>query len=408
MKRKWKWKFLLTLSTAASLLFLTACGNQTASGGNGGNGGNGNNGQTKEVTIGWSGPQSGGAALYGKNTLNGLEMAIEDINAAGGIKVGTDTVKLKLEALDDKYHPNETATNARRLKTESKATIIFTPHSGGVFALQTFNVQEKFLIAAYTSEPKVTAVNNPLTIRIPPRYDTYPKTFSEEMMKRFGKKVALVPGTHQYAKDWSELFKKTWTELGGEIVAENPVDYNKESDFAPAVTKALAGNPDVLFVGGASQPTALVIKAARDQGFKGGFIVMDQAKVEEMEPILKDPKLLEGFIGVNPASTYPTEGTKKFVESYKKKFGADKIPTSEVEYHYMAMHVFAKAMELAGTTDDAAAIRAKIDEACKQLSDDNIPILAKGLSQDGAFITQPTAVTMKDGKYVQIPLPVKP
>lgn len=395
-------KSLLAFSIAASLLFLTACGNPTATGGNGGGG------HTVEINIGWSGPQSGGAALYGKNTLDGLQMAIDDINAAGGIKIGNDVVKLKLAALDDRYLPNETATNARRLRTESKAAIIFTPHSGGVFALQNFNVQEKFLIAAYTSEPKVTAANNPLTVRIPPRYDIYPKTFSEEMMKRFGKKVALVPGTHQYAKDWTALLKKTWTDLGGEIVADNPVDYNKESDFAPAVTKALAGKPDVLFVGGASQPTALVIKAARDQGFKGGFIVMDQAKVEEMEPILKDPELLEGVIGVQPASLYPTEGSKKFVESYKKKFGADKIPTSETAYHYMAMRVFAKAMELAGTTGDAAAIRAKINDACKQLSDDNIPLLAKGLSQDGAFITEPNATTIKDGKYVRIPLPVHP
>lgn len=397
------WKSLLMVPAAASLLLLTACGNQTTSSGS-----NGGGGTTREINIGWSGPQSGGATLYGKNTLDGLQMALDDINAGGGIKVGKDTVKLKLAALDDKYLPNETATNARRLKTENKATIIFTPHSGGVFALQTFNVQEKFLLAAYTSEPKVTAANNQLTVRIPPAYSIYPKTFSEEMMKRFGKKVALVPGTHQYAKDWTVVFKKAWTDLGGEIVADNPVDYNKESDFAPGVTKALAGNPDVLFVGGASQPTALVIKAARDQGFKGGFIVMDQAKVEEMEPILKDPKLLEGVIGVQPASQYPTAGTKKFVESYKKKFGADKIPTSETIYHYMTMQVFAKAMELAGTTDDATAIRAKIDEACKQLSDDTIPVLPKGLSNDGGFLTSPKATTMKDGKYVEIPLPTQP
>jgi branched-chain amino acid transport system substrate-binding protein len=58
-------------------------------------------------------------------------------------------------------------------------------------------------------------------------------------LKLFGKKVALVPhGTHQYAKDWTSVFKKTCTELGGEIVDENSVDYNKESDFSPAVTKA--------------------------------------------------------------------------------------------------------------------------------------------------------------------------
>lgn len=374
-----------------TLLFATGCANQSGAG--------------KEVEIGWSGPQSGGAALYGKNTLDGLKMAVDDINAAGGIKVGNDAVKLKLTALDDKYLPNETAMNARRLKMENRASIIFTPHSGGVFALQNFNVQEKFLIAGYTSEPKVTEANNPLTIRIPPRYDLYPQTFSNEIMKRYGKKVALVPGTHQYAKDWTALFKKTWTRLGGQIVAENPVDYNKESDLSGAVSKALAAKPDVLFVGGASQPTALVIKAAREQGFEGGFVVMDQAKLEEMKTILKDVKLLEGVIGVQPASEYPTEGTKKFVARYKKKFGQDKIPTSEVMYHYMAMRVLAKAMELAGTTDDPAAVKAKIGDACKQLSDQDIPMLAKGLSSDGGLLTSPTATIIEDGAYVAIPLP---
>ncbi|SFJ25803.1 ABC transporter substrate-binding protein [Thermoflavimicrobium dichotomicum] len=392
MKRMWK--TLLTLTTAVSLLILTACANSEGGGA----------GESKVVNIGWSGPQSGGAALYGKNTLDGMNMAIDDINAAGGIKVGKDNVKLKLVALDDKYLPNETATNARRLKQENDATIIFTPHSGGVFAMQQFNVQENFLIAAYTSEPKVTEVKNPLMVRIPPTYNIYPKTFSKEMMKRFGKKVALIPGTHQYAKDWTALFKKTWIGLGGKIVAENPVDYNKESDFSSAVTKALSSKPDVLFVGGASQPTALIIKAAREQGFKGGVIMMDQAKLEEVEQVLKDPKLLEGVIGVRPASKWPTEGTKKVVERYKKKFGADKIPTSEVLYNYMAVHLFAKAMELAGTTDDPAAIRAKINDACKQLSEDKIPLSVKGLSEDGSLITTPKAMMMKDGKYVEIPL----
>ncbi|SEM91608.1 ABC transporter substrate-binding protein [Lihuaxuella thermophila] len=384
------WRALFTLSTVVSLLFLAACGNS--------------GGDSNVVTIGWSGPQSGGAALYGKNTLDGMKMAIDDINAAGGIKVGQDQVKLKLVALDDKYLPNETATNARRLKHENGATIIFTPHSGGVFAMQQFNVQENFLIAAYTSEPKVTEAKNPLLVRIPPNYHIYPKPFSEEMMKRFGKKVALVPGTHQYAKDWTALFKQTWMGLGGKIVAENPVDYNKESDFSSAVAKALSAKPDVLFVGGASQPTALIIKDAREQGFKGGVIMMDQAKLEEVEQVLKDPRLLEGVIGVRPASQWPTEGTKKVVDSYKKKFGADKIPTSEVLYHYMAVHLFAKAMELAGTTDDPAAIRAKINDASKQLPSDKIPLSVEGLSEDGALITQPKAITMKDGKYVEIQL----
>ncbi|BCJ85459.1 ABC transporter substrate-binding protein [Effusibacillus dendaii] len=394
-----KWKSLLALTTVSSMLFLTACGSggdKQAAGGSG---------STKEVTIGYTGPLSGGAALYGKNALDGIEMAAEEINNAGGIKVGKDTVKLKVVSLDDKYLPNESVTNARRLKQENKASIIFCPHSGGILALQQINQQENFLIGAYTSEPRVIQTNNALSVRIPPGYDNYPKPWSEEMMKRFGKKLALVPTTSQYGKDWSALMTKTWKDLGGEVVADSAVDYNKQSDFSAAITKALAANPDVLFVGGPSQPTALVIKAARDQGFKGGFIVMDQAKVEEIEPVVKDVKLLEGYIGVYPASKVDSAGVKAVVAAYQKKFGADKLPTSETLYNYGALIIFAKAMELAGKTDDAKAIRAKLDDAAKQVSKDKLPFDLLGVSQSGAFNIVPSAVTVKDGKEVEVKLP---
>lgn len=395
-------KSILAASTAVSLLFLSACssGSKPASSQTSGE----PSGQSRVVNIGFSGPLSGGAALYGQNTLAGLEMAADDINKAGGIKVGKDTVTFKIVSLDDKYLPNETVTNARRLKQENKAAVIFTPHSGGILALQQFNMQEKFLIGAYTSEPRVTETKNTLTMRIPPRYDTYPKPWSEELMKRYGKKAALVPTSSQYGKDWSAMFKKTWTELGGEVVEDSPVDYNKQSDFAAAVTKALAKSPDVLFVGGPSQPTALVIKEARQQGFKGGFIVMDQAKIEEIEPVLKDIKLLEGFIGVFPASQFDSPGTKAVVEAYKKKYD-NKVPTSETLYHYMALNIIAKAMELAGTTDDAVKIREKINDAIKALPKDKVQMNATGIGDDGGIISEPRAMTVKDGKYVEIQLP---
>src|SRR5688500_3685489 len=63
------------------------------------------------VTIGFTGPLSGGAALYGRNVLDGLEMAIADINDAGGITVAGKQVKIAVAPLDDRYFPNESATN---------------------------------------------------------------------------------------------------------------------------------------------------------------------------------------------------------------------------------------------------------------------------------------------------------
>ena len=71
------------------------------------------------VKIGFTGPLSGGAALYGKNVVNGMEMAIKEVNAAG-LEVGGKKYKFELVALDDKYSPADAAINARRGKVRAK------------------------------------------------------------------------------------------------------------------------------------------------------------------------------------------------------------------------------------------------------------------------------------------------
>ena len=119
----------------------------------------------EHVTIGFTGPLSGGAALYGKNTLTGLQDAADEINAAGGLAVGGAKYLLDVVALDDKYSPSEAAVNAKRLRAQYKAPVVFVPHAGGVLALQAFNEQDGFLIGAYTSTPAVTEHGNGLTLR---------------------------------------------------------------------------------------------------------------------------------------------------------------------------------------------------------------------------------------------------
>ena len=99
-----------------------------------------------EVNIGFTGPLSGGAALYGENTLSGLRMAAEEINAAGGFDLDGEPTTINLVALDDRYSPAQAATNAKRLTQESNVPAIFIPHSGGVFALQDFNEEDLSLI----------------------------------------------------------------------------------------------------------------------------------------------------------------------------------------------------------------------------------------------------------------------
>ena len=348
------------------------------------------------VKIGYTGPLSGGAALYGKNCLSGMQMAEEEINAAGGFEVNGKKYKLEVVALDDKYSPSEAGTNARRLVQEHKTPVVFTPHSGGVFALQAFNERDNFLVAAYTSVPTVTERGNKLTVRIPPSFMGYMEPFTKVSMERFGKRVAIANATHDYAKAWTKAFVPVWTAAGGEVVADNPMDYNKDTDYYSGVSKVLAAKPDVLFIGGASEPTGLVVKQARELGFKGGFIVMDQAKLDEMAAVVGGLEMLEGAVGVLPLVYDEDPEAKDFVKRYQAKFG--KTPGSEAGYHYMTTYIMVEAMKIAGTTSDPAKIRAAIGQAMKAIPDEHNPMGIRDIDEKGGFAADTPVATVVDGK----------
>ncbi|WP_119153260.1 ABC transporter substrate-binding protein [Caldimonas tepidiphila] len=349
------------------------------------------------VKIGYSGPLSGGAALYGKNVLTGLEMAVSEINAAG-LDVKGKKYKLEVVALDDKYSPAESAINARRLAQQHRTPAVFVPHSGGIFAVQAFNEQEKFLLMAYSSVPKVTEAGNKLSIRIPPVFTGYVDPFVQTTMKRYGKRVGLLPADHDYAKAWTAAFVPAWKAAGGTVVSENPMSYNKSADFYSGVSRVLAEKPDVLFIGGASEPTALVAKQARELGFKGGFAIMDQAKLDEMARVTGGYAMLEGSIGVMPLVADERPSAKAFVENFRKKHGADRDPTSETSYNYTMVHALASAMKLAGSVDDAAAIRAKMSDALKSLPPANNPSLISGIDDKGGSIITPAIAVVEGGQ----------
>ncbi|AQV98614.1 ethanolamine utilization protein EutJ [Cupriavidus necator] len=354
------------------------------------------------VKIGYTGPLSGGAALYGKNVLSGVQMAVDEINAAG-LEVKGKKVKLEVVALDDKYSPAEAAINGRRLVQQYKTPAVFVPHSGGIFALQAFNEQEKFLVMAYSSVPRITDAGNKLTIRIPPAYTGYIEPFIKAQMKRYGKNVALAPADHDYAKAWVQAFKPAWEAAGGKVVADNPMSYTKATDFYSGVSRAISEKPDVMFVGGPSEPTALVVKQARELGFKGGFIVMDQAKMDEMAKVTNGLGMLEGSIGVLPLVNDSRPATQNFNARYKKLHdGRD--ATTEMSLNYTMVYALAGAMKLAGTTSDAAAIRAKMPDAVKGLAKEANPNEIEGIDAKGGSVADTVVGWVQNGKISQVRL----
>lgn len=353
----------------------------------------------EQVTIGFTGPLSGGAALYGENALEGLTMAATEINAAGGFQVNGETYTIEVTALDDKYAPSQAAVNGKRLVQQYKAPVIFAAHSGGTYALQGFNQRDDFLIMSYTPVPDVTAKGNPLTVKIPPSFTDYITPFSKIAMARFGPRLAVASAMHDYAKIWAREIVPVWEAMGGEVVVVNPMDYNKSVDFYTGVSKALAGKPDVLFVGGASEPTGLVIRQALELGFEGGFILMDQAKIDEVARIVGSVKEMEGAVGTVPLGDYDTPGARQFVARYADDH--DTIASAETAHHYYGMHLVIQAMQEAGSVDDALRIRAAMAAAVAKIPSEHNPYGVSAISDNGDLLSAPRLAEVVDGQVVQ-------
>lgn len=360
-------------------------------------------GEAETVTIGYSGPLSGPAAFYGEDTVTGLEMAANEINEAGGFEIDGQRYELELVTLDDQYLPDQAAANAKRLVQENDAKIIFNPHSGGIYAMQVFNEMDDFLIAAYTSEPGVLEQGNSLTWRIPPGYDVYIEPFTKYQMETFGDKIGLLAPNSQYGVDWVDLLQPQWEEAGGEVVFEEYIDFTADTDYYTIVTNALQNDPDVLFIGGASQPTALVAGQARDLGFEGGFLIMDQAKVEQMAAVYEgDLNPLNGSIATLPLLQSEFSGTADFIANYQELYSKD--PVAESGLHYTSLYMYVEAMKIAGTVDDTAAIRAALDEAATSIPTPNQAYEFMGVTEEGANKTYLLMGIVEDGEVSEITL----
>jgi branched-chain amino acid transport system substrate-binding protein len=213
----------------------------------------------------------------------------------------------------------------------------------------------------YSTHPKIVEMGNKLIIRIPPDIRAYAAAFIDRAKERGVKKVAAVPGVHEYAKIWMDIFKEEWAKRGGTITDVSSADYMKETDFYTHLTKVIAGNPDAILLIGASEPAALIVKQARELGFKGRFLLAEQAKLEEMIKIVPIDKL-EGSIGLTPLYDRPIKDAPIFTKAYKKRFGEEEACTSETAQHYESLGLLAYAMEIAGTTSDVRKIRAAMSQ----------------------------------------------
>ncbi len=352
----------------------------------------------EDIVIGYTGPLSGPAAEYGQDCLNGVDMAINEINGKGGITVKGRNYTFKLEKMDDRIKPQVAVNNAYQLRKEFKVLAIFNPVYNTISELMKVNEEKKneFLLMGYTSIPEVSETGNKSLITLTMPFTTYNKVFAKLAWDKGWRKGAIVVTSGAYGDEWRKAFRKEWEKKGGVITVDKGTNYYTRTDFAGPLAEALASQPDFLLIGGPSATTALIIDQARAKGFEGGFVLIDQAKLDAIRAVMEKPLGLEGSIGLAMVSSITYTSTepfkKNYVAAYKRNY------TWESVVHYTSMHALAKAIVAAGTVNDVKAIRAAFPKAFPMLGD-KYPMEIYGILPNGRTISTPVVQTMKHGKF---------
>lgn len=356
----------------------------------------------EEVVIGFTGPLSGPGSGYGRDNVNGLKMACQDINKAGGITIDGTNYTFKMEAYDDMIDPTAAVNNARRLRSRSGARVIFNPVFNTIAPLMEINEQRgsEFLMMAYSSTPKIDELDNDLACSIPPPFTAYVHAFSDLAWEKGWRKAAMVVTLGAYGDEWREAFKEHWVhEMGGEITADKPANYYTDTDFSSQLSAALATDPDFLLIGGPSEPTGLVIEQARNLGFEGGFMLVDQAKMDYIADVVFDGdlSLMDGTIGIARCLAVPSPVVGSFAKRYEEEF--DVHITFEAMLEYSALNIVFSAMEEAGTVKDPEAIKAAMPKVLPQ-DPTKIPTVYVG-TQETRLMVPGTVGYIEDGEYAE-------
>ena len=354
----------------------------------------------EEIVIGYTGPLSGPAAEYGQDCANGVDMAVNELNAAGGVKVNGKKYTFKLEKLDDKTDPTLAKNNAIRLVNQDKAIAVFNPIATTIGSIMSIpqTPGSEFIIAAYTSVHTVMEKKHPMIINPVSNFVTYAKNMAAQGRAKGWKDVAMVVTAGGYGDAWRNVFSKIWTAMGGQIVGDFPANYYTETDFSAQLTAAISKKPDALLIGGPSATSTLVIEQARNMGFKGGLILIDQAKPDYIAKVLKDMKLLEGMISTGAISAVPLPSVAPFNKKYSAAYKRDM--TAECVLNYNVMHVIAKTIKAANSINPVD-IRKNLAKALPTTGD-KVPNELFGIQENGNFLCGLIMQNVKDGKFSKV------
>jgi branched-chain amino acid transport system substrate-binding protein len=332
-----------------------------------------------EIVIGFSGPLTGPAFEYGSDCRNGVEMAIKEINSAGGLNIQGEKYFFRLGVLDDLADPAQAQANARRFRND-KAIAVFNPVFRSMENILKINEEpdNAFLAIGYTLSLKAFSSGNKLLIVQTPPIAAYMKVYRDIALEKIWRKAALVVSTGVSRDEWRDQFRVMWDTIGGQIVSDAEIDYAGKTDYTSTLKEVLATGPQVMLIGGPLAETELFIKQARHLGYKGGFFLTEQSRLDFLK---QNPgTLLALGETTGPISFLKTPGAAAFARKYRELY--KKAPTEEVVRHYSVMRALARVISAAGSVDDPYAIRSAFPKAFPILGD-QFPAESFGISAGG-------------------------
>ncbi|HVE90573.1 MAG TPA: branched-chain amino acid ABC transporter substrate-binding protein [Burkholderiaceae bacterium] len=343
------------------------------------------------VKIGHVGPISGAIAHLGKDNENGARLAVEEINAAGGVKLGDRTVKLDLVTGDDKGDPKDGTLVAQKMVDEGVVALVGHLNSGTTIpASKLYSDANLSHISPSATAVKLTEQGFKTTFRVVARDDKQGAAlanFAAGPLK--AKTAAVIDDRTPYGQGLADEFEKFAKEKGVKIVGREFTN-DKASDFNAILTKVRSLKPDVVMYGGMDATAAPMAKQMKQLGMKSTMIAGDGVCSPEFIKLAGNAADILKCSNAGEAVEKLAKGAD-FVAKYKKRFNTDVQVYSP--YSYDAVYVIVEAMKKAGKAERAAITAALRDTNYDGLTG-KVAFDAKGDIKDGAI----SMFEVKDGK----------
>jgi branched-chain amino acid transport system substrate-binding protein len=341
------------------------------------------------IKVGEYASLTGKEAGFGQTSHHGVMLAVEEINAAGGV-LGR---KLDLVTEDNQTKPGESATVVKKLISRDKVVaLIGEVSSSRSLEAAPIAQQSKIpMIAPAATNPEVTKKGNYIfrVCFIDPFQGTVMAKFAQNDLKV--KKVAIISSvSNAYSVGLAKFFRDTFTKAGGKIAVEQKYSEG-DKDFRAQLTAVKAAGVEAVFVPGYYTESALIVRQARDLGLTIPFLGGDGWEDEQLVKIAGDA--LNGcFYSTHFSAENNDPAVAAFVGKYKKRWNGE-VPGAFSALGYDAVYVLADAIKRAGTTEGA-----KLRDALAATR--NVPG-ASGittLDQDRNASKPATIIAIKDGK----------